>query len=146
MQIFKERNSMEIFGQYIFIILLIVIFLINALLASKRKTAKENNKPVVFTDNKDISEYDMDEWEKWFSEEGNDNTPSQQKITVAQKPVSIQQKQHVTSGNQFTTKETTIKKTSSSKATLKQKLRISLDSKEDAKRAILYSEIIKRKY
>ncbi len=146
MQIFKERNSMEIFGQYIFIILLIVIFLINALLASKRKAAKENNKPVIFTDNKDISEYDMDEWEKWFSEEENNKIPRPQKVRVVEKPTPVTYKQHAISENKLTTKHTTAKKTTSSKTALRQKFGISLSSKEDAKRAILYSEIIKRKY
>lgn len=136
---------MEGFGQYIFIAVIIIAFIISTVKESRKNRKKESGQPVIMPEevSQTTSEPSIEDWERWFSAEDNqkEQTPvvdiplkketysSISKIKETQQPANIRQPKEKPSHER-----------------LGYEPKIKMNTKEEARRAIIYSEIIRRKY
>lgn len=136
---------MEGFGQYIFIAVIIIAFIISTVKESRKNRKKESGQPIIMPEEVDqtTSETSIEDWERWFSGEDKHNKPTSAtnippkkdtyssitKIKETQQPANTQQSKEKPSHER-----------------LGYEPKIKINSKEEARRAIIYSEIIRRKY
>lgn len=141
---------MEGFGQYIFIILIIFISIMNALKSVRKKASQQSShpQPLPGKEAHSAGTQNIDDWEKWFKQ---DEQYEEEEETQANPTPSFLNTEDVIHNSYSPIVEE--KKRSPLSSTpeknneaLAKNDKISLKTKEDARRAILYSEIIKRKY
>lgn len=150
---------MEGFGQFYFIILLIFIFIINTIITSnkaKKAAARKKEQSVPQADA--VNMEGMDDWEEWFQTEPNEKRTSGIYVDRSVTPVEAPRDyykgtaSYVPMESSFLPLEKKEKsdnsrnKSESSSPTSLAGKGIRLNSKEEARRAIIYAEIIKRKY
>ncbi len=142
---------MEDIFQYIIVIGIIIAIVVSKIgKQEKKKTAERSKEPVLPPTEEDKKESQLPEaWEKWFNlNEEEDVKPTQSApVVVTPKSQNIHEDPNVRKKSAVLTKDIKEKKTVQDSFEQKNsKPDLQLSSPEEARKAIIYSEILHRKY